>query len=88
MEKQTRKRLDYETKQYILRMVLEEGANVSDLAFKFEIGRSTIQKWLKDARQVDGADPGGKRYVTTNDVNKLKADYEKKVRDLEEENAI
>ena len=88
MGKPTRKHLDNETKQYILKMVLEEGARVSDVAFKFEIGRSTIHKWIKEARQVNEANANTTRYVTKSEMDQVKADYEKKVRDLEEENEI
>ena len=85
-EKQTRKRLDTQTKEYILKAVLEDGARVSDLAFKFEIGPSTIHKWIKDYRESKNQDVT--RYFTSNEVDKLKAAYEKKLRDMEEENEI
>ncbi|MEK3766066.1 transposase [Solibacillus sp. FSL K6-4121] len=85
-EKQTRKRLDAQTKEYILKSVLEEGVKVSDLAFKFEIGTSTIHKWIKDYRDANSEDIT--RYITSSELEKVQAAYEKKVRDLEEENAI
>lgn len=85
-EKQTRKRLNAETKEYILKSVLEDGARVSDLAFKFEIGSSTIHKWLKDYRESKNQDVT--RYITASEMEKVQAEYEKKLRDLEEENEI
>ncbi|MER2030704.1 MAG: transposase, partial [Solibacillus sp.] len=68
-EKQTRKRLDAQTKEYILKSVLEDGAKVSDLAFKFEIGSSTIHKWIKDYRESKNQDVT--RYFTSSEVDKL-----------------
>ena len=50
MEKQTRTRLPQETKDYIVKMILEEGIQVRAMARKFEIGESTIQSWLKAVR--------------------------------------
>ena len=85
-EKQTRKRLDAQTKEYILKSVLEDGAKVSDLAFKFEIGSSTIHKWIKDYRESKNQDVT--RYFTSSEVDKLQAAFDKKLRDLEEENEI
>ena len=85
-EKQTRKRLNVETKEYILKAILEDGAKVTDLAFKFEIGSSTIHKWIKDYRKSKNQDVT--RYFTASEMEKVQANYEKKLREMEEENAI
>ena len=45
MEKQTRKRIPNETKDYIVKMILDEGVKAREVSRKFEIGESTIQRW-------------------------------------------
>ncbi|WP_107838013.1 hypothetical protein [Metasolibacillus meyeri] len=42
MEKQTRRRLLQETKDYIVKMILEEGVKIREMSRKFEIVESTI----------------------------------------------
>ena len=88
MENKQRNKVSKETKEYIVKLIIEEGARVTDLAFKFDIGRSTIHKWVKQYREEKAASESGVRYITSKDVAKMQSDYEKKLRDLEEENAI
>ena len=86
--KKTRKRISEETKQYVIKMITEEGVRIRDIAYKMEIGESTIGRWLKEYREAKNADPNQPRYITNKEHDKMKADYEKKLRDLEEENEI
>lgn len=88
MEHKNRKRVPKETKEYIIKMITEEGAKVADLAYKFDIGKSSIHKWMKQYREEKAATESGVRYITSKEVAKMQSDYEKKLRDLEEENAI
>ena len=88
MEKQTRTRLSQETKDYIVKMILEEGIQVRAMARKFEVGESTIQSWLKAVRDKKKNDATGSKFITTNDHEKMQAQYEKELRALKEENEI
>lgn len=88
MENNQRKKVSKETKEYIVKLVIEDGVKVSDIAYKFNFGKSTIHKWVKQYRAEKAASESGVRYITSKEVAKMQSDYEKKLRDLEEENAI
>ena len=85
-EKQSRKRVDAPTKQLIIKSVAEDGAKVADIAGRYEVGPSTIHRWVKEYRasQSEGM-PG---MIAESEAEKLMADYVKKIRALEEENEI
>ena len=88
MEKQTRKRIPKETQDYIVKMILEEGIKIREMARKFEIGESTIQRWLKAVRDQKKQEATGSKFITTKEHEKMQAQYEKELRALKEENDI
>lgn len=88
MEKQTRKRIPNETKDYIVKMILEEGVKAREVSRKFEIGESTIQRWLKAARDKNKQESTGSKFITTKEHEKMQLQYEKELRSLKEENDI
>lgn len=82
MEKKNRKRLDAATKELIIKSVAEEGAQVSDIAGRYDVGPSTVHRWVKEYREsLTGL-------VSESEAKKITAAYEKKLRALEEENEI
>ncbi|WP_342574039.1 transposase [Solibacillus sp. FSL K6-1781] len=81
-EKQSRKRVDAQTKEVIIKSVTEDGAKVADIAGRYDVGPSTIHRWVKEYREsLTGL-------VSESEAEKMKAAYEKKIRALEEENEI
>lgn len=81
-EKQNRKRVDAQTKEVIIKSVTEDGAKVADIAGRYDVGPSTIHRWVKEYREsLTGL-------VSESEAEKIKAVYEKKIRALEEENEI
>ncbi|MFY0744033.1 transposase [Solibacillus silvestris] len=81
-EKQNRKRVDAQTKEVIIKSVTEDGAKVADIAGRYDVGPSTIHRWVKEYREsLTGL-------VSESEAEKMKAAYEKKIRALEEENEI
>ena len=88
MEKQTRKRIPNETKDYIVKMILDEGVKAREVSRKFEIGESTIQRWLKAARDKNKQESTGSKFITTKEHEKMQLQYEKELRALKEENDI
>lgn len=81
-EKQNRKRVDAQTKEVIIKSVTEDGAKVADIAGRYDVGPSTIHRWVKEYREsLTGL-------VSESEAEKIKAAYEKKIRALEEENEI
>lgn len=88
MEKQTRKRIPKETQDYIVKMIMEEGIKAREMSRKFEIGESSIQRWLKAARDKQKLEATESKFITTKEHQKMQAQYEKELRALKEENDI
>lgn len=88
MEKQTRTRVSKETQDYIVKMILEEGVKVREMSRKFEVGESTIHRWLKALRDQKKLESNGSKFITTKEHEKMQAQYEKELRALKEENDI
>ena len=49
----TRKKISAETKEQAIRLVVEHGVKVPKVAAELGIGRSTIEKYLKEYRDKD-----------------------------------
>ena len=81
-EKQRRNHVDAATKELIIKSVAEEGAKVSDIAGRYDVGHSTVHRWVKEYREslTD--------LVPASEAEKIRAAYEKKIRALEVENEI
>jgi transposase len=77
-----------EFREYVVKLVLEEHRKVTDLAYELEIGASSIHRWIKEHREQLASGNEGVKYVTPSDLKKIESGYEKKLRALEEENAI
>lgn len=48
------KRYDLEYKEYVSRMVVEEGRKISELARELDISRSALSTWVKDYKEKVG----------------------------------
>jgi transposase len=80
------KRYDNEFKRYAVKMVVEEGRKVAEVARELDLVHQTLHKWVIKYKE-DQEDS----FVGSGNLNpKDKAEYEKdkRIRDLEEENAI
>lgn len=82
------KRNTPEYREYVVKLVVEEGRKATQLAYELGIGESTIRRWVKEYRDRKAAETEGIKYVTPTEIKRLQNDYEKKLRALEEENAI
>lgn len=88
MEKQKRTRLPKETQDYIVKMIQEEGVKVREMSRKFEVGESTIHRWLKILRDQEKQNSNGSKFITTKDHEKMQEQFQKELRALKEENEI
>jgi transposase len=77
-----------EYKEYVAKLVVEEGRKISDLAYELEISQSTISRWSTAYREKLKAQNGGQKYITPKELKKLEQEYEKKLNALQEENEI
>ncbi|MEK4699418.1 transposase [Solibacillus sp. FSL R7-0668] len=82
------KRPTPEYKEYVIKLVVEEGKKATQLAYELGIGESSIRRWVKEYRDQKAAETEGIQYVTPTELKRMQNDYEKKLCALEEENAI
>lgn len=77
-----------EYRDYVVKLVVEENRKISQLSYELGIGQSSIHRWVKRYRDEKKQESSDVKYVTPSELKKLEAAYEKKLRDLEEENEI
>jgi transposase len=76
-----------EYKEYVAKMVVEEGRKATDLAYELEIPYSSIMRWVRAFKEKKSADKSVE-YITPSDFEKLKKQHEKELKSLQEENEI
>lgn len=80
------KRYDKDFKTYAVKMVVEDGRKVAEVARELDLVHQTLHKWVDKYKEEQGD-----AFVGSGNFNpKDQADYEKdkRIRDLEEEVAI
>lgn len=86
MSKMSGKRYDREFKLYAVKMVVEDGRKVSEVARELDIVHQTLHKWVGKYQEDQEASFVGSGSLSPKEEAEYKKD--KRIRDLEEENAI
>jgi len=81
------KHYDQEFRDYVSKLVIEEGRKAADVARELEISSKSISRWVSAYRQKNCGETSDK-YLTPNEVEKLKKQHEKELEKLREENEI
>lgn len=82
------KRPTPEYKEYVCKLVIEEGRKITEVAYELEISYSSLCKWVKAYKEKMNAGNSKEEYITPKELEKMKKDYEKQMRSLQEENEI
>lgn len=77
-----------EYKEYVSKLVVEEGRKIMDLSYELEIPHSTLSRWVASYREKLNSENDDHKLITPKELKKLQQDYEKKIKSLEEENEI
>ncbi|GGE53535.1 hypothetical protein GCM10011391_35490 [Pullulanibacillus camelliae] len=80
------KRHDQEYKEYVAKLVVEEGRKQRDVAYELEVSSTTIGRWVKSYREK--GQKKTEKYLTPSEVEKLKREHEIALEELKEENEI
>lgn len=82
------KHKDPEYKEYVAKLIVEEGRVAQELAYELELPYSTIRKWASayKKRKNSGREP--EEYITPKELESLKKQHEKEMQQLREENEI
>ncbi|MBY0148856.1 transposase [Neobacillus niacini] len=78
-------RFDQEYKEYVSKLVVEEGRKASEVARELEISPKTISRWVSAYRTKNNAGKTNESYITPSELEKLKKQHEKELADAREE---
>lgn len=82
------KHYDREYKDYVSKLVVEEGRKAKDLARELEISYKTLSGWVVAYRKKTLGDQPKENYITPSELEKLKKQHDKELQQLREENEI
>jgi transposase len=82
------KHFDPEYKEYVSKLVVEEGRKASDVSFELELSPKTVSRWVKEYKTKKNASKPNETYITPTELEKLKKQHEKELEQLREENEI
>lgn len=73
-----------EYREYVAKMIVEEGKKAKDLSYELEIPYTTINRWIKQYKEKQAASQPNE-YMTPSELEKQKRQHEKEVKALQEE---
>ncbi|MBS4214426.1 transposase [Neobacillus rhizophilus] len=77
-----------EYKEYVAKLIVEEGRKASQVAFELELSPKTVSRWVAAYRAKTTLGKPGENYLTPTELEKLKKQHEKEIQKLKEENEI
>lgn len=80
-----RKRFDNEYKEYVSKLVVEEGRKASEVGFELEISPKTISRWVSAYKEKNKVGKTSETYITPSELEKLKKQHEKELAEAREE---
>lgn len=82
------KHRDPEYKEYVTKLVVEEGRKAKQVAFELEIPYGTLMNWIADYKIKMKADENPEKYITPSEHQKILSQRDKEIQRLKEENEI
>lgn len=79
---------DQEYKNYVAKLVVEEGRVIRELAYELEIPYGTLSRWVSAYKKNKQAGKVPEKLITPSELEKLKRQHEKDMDGLREENQI
>ena len=77
-----------EYKEYVAKLIVEEGRKASQVAFELELSPKTVSRWVAAYRAKTNVGKSGENYITPTELERLKKQHEKELQKLKEENEI
>lgn len=75
-------------KEYVAKLIVEDGRVAREVAHELEISYSTIGGWVSDYRKKKKKGSDQETYLTPSEVETLQKQHEKAIQKLREENEI
>jgi len=86
MSKRTRATFNQEFRLDVVKLVLEQGYSIREAAEAMNVGKSTVDKWVRDYRRVNSAGAGSGAPVS-HEQQRIR-ELERENRRIKEENEI
>nr|WP_206662903.1 transposase [Anaerobacillus alkaliphilus] len=83
-----RRSYDQEFKEYIAKLVVDEGKKATDVGREMDISPKTISRWVKDYRNKIKMSQEGLSYITPSEFKKREKELLDQINELKEENEI
>ena len=82
------RKFDEDFKEYISKLVVEEGKKVTEVGSELDISNKSIYRWVKKYREKLAFKEKESNYKTPSEYEKREKELLERLRELEEENAI
>lgn len=76
-----------EYREFVAKMVVDEGRKATDVAYELDISYASIMRWVKNYKEKKVAKQSPE-YITPSELDTLKKQHEKELKALREENEI
>lgn len=77
-----------EYKEYVSKLIVEEGRKVREVAYELEIPYGTLSRWVADYKQKKRSGKSTDKYITPSEHEKVLSQKDKEIQKLKEENEI
>lgn len=82
------KHYDQEYKEYVAKLIEEDGRVASEVSYELEIAYSTIRRWTANYKKKMSKGSEEEKYITPGELTKLQKQHAQEVQRLKEENKI
>ena len=79
---------DKEFKEYVAKLVVEDGKKSSEVSRELDVPYKTMSRWVNDYRKKKELEEAKIDYITPSEHKKMEKELLRQITDLEEENAI
>lgn len=76
-----------EFREYIAKLIVDDGRKATELAYEMELNEKTIRRWAADYREKKEqmANPDSEQLMSTSELQKRLADTERRLKERDEE---
>jgi transposase len=79
---------DQQYRDYVSKLVVEEGRKTSEVAYELEIPYGTVTRWVANYKNKTQAGKPTEKYITPTEHEKVLSQKDKEIQKLKEENEI
>ena len=82
------KHYDHEYKEYVAKLIVEDGRVASEVGYELELAYSTVRRWAADYRRKVNNGSEEEQYITPGELTKLQKQHAEEIQRLKEENEV